>query len=144
MAEWSEEAFEARVRARARELGTPLAQCLEEAGLGHDTLLRNPKSRRLDTLLRLAGALRWSLAEIMGFADPDRNLSLELMSHTVAIVDGVLKELPTDAPVNRARLFKLVYDGLLRRQREGRAFDEEVIRDWQTLLVKSWEDNLAR
>lgn len=56
----------ARVRKRAAELGKPIGQVLDEAGLDpHYLLRRAQKGRRLDALEALAGALGWDLGELV-------------------------------------------------------------------------------
>lgn len=119
MAGWSEEAFRARVRARAKELNRPLAQALERAELGHDTLLREPKGRRVDSLERLAVALDWELADIMGFRQQRTNHRLLRLAADAA--DEVLAKLPQHART-RDRLIKIqadIYDTLVLVTPEG-------------------------
>lgn len=60
----------ARARARAAALGKPIGQVLDEAGLDpHYLLRRAEKGRRLDALEALAGALDWTLSDLVSPAE---------------------------------------------------------------------------
>ena len=142
MKSWSEQAFQERIEARAQELGQPLSKLLEGAGLGHDTLKRNVGARRLDTLEKIATALNWDLADVMGFnTGIDRTLSAEAF----AAAERVVSRLPP-AEQNRENLIAAhadIYDLLVARRREGRLSDDLAVRQetilaYEEMLLKSW------
>lgn len=65
--EWSDEEFCQRIARRCDELGLSQREVLEEAQVAHDYLQTKPsRGRRLDLVLRLATALKWTLPQIMG------------------------------------------------------------------------------
>lgn len=140
---WSEEAFQARLEARARELGQPLNKLLANIGLGHDTLKRNVGARRLDTLDKIAGALGWSLAEVMGF---NARIDVKLSGEAFAAAQRVISRLPKEAQSDETFVWAhaCIYDLLSARRREGRLSDDpalraEILRSYEEMLVASWE-----
>jgi hypothetical protein len=140
---WSEEAFQARLEARARELGQPLSKLLANIGLGHDTLKRNVGARRLDTLERIAGALGWSLAEVMGF---NPRIDIKLSGEAFAAAQRMLARLPKEAQTddNFVWAHACIYDLLSARLREGRLPDDpalrvEILQTIVETMVASWE-----
>jgi hypothetical protein len=139
--EWSEERFRARLEARAAELGRPLRKLLTEAGIAHDTIDKIPASgRRIDTLEKIAGALNWSLADVMGFGGLGP-ISLELSSAAFRAAGQVLSSLPREAQTedNRIAAHAHIYDLLAARARTGQPADEATIAAWIEMLIRAWE-----
>lgn len=142
---WSEEALRVRLEARAKEIGVPLRKLLADAGIGHDTIDKAPASgRRIDTLERVAVALRWTLADVMGFNMLGR-ISRELSAEAFASAEKILARLPSDANTreNLVQLHADIYDALVARQRDGRPFDDETLRAYEEHSIAAWEGRAA-
>lgn len=141
MTAWSESAFRARLVARAAELGKPLRVLLAEGGIAHDTIDKIPSSgRRIDTLEKIAAALQWSLAEVMGFNVLGR-ISLELSQMAFAAAERVIARLPR-ALQQREKLIAAhahIYDVLVDRQRDGQPIDEATLSACEQMLIRAWE-----
>lgn len=66
---WSDADFCERVVRRCEELGLSQRQVLKAAGVAHDYLQTTPAhGRRIDTVEKVATALDWSLADILGLS----------------------------------------------------------------------------
>jgi hypothetical protein len=138
---WSEEEFRKRIEGRAEEFGAPLRKLLADAGIAHDTIDKVPTSgRRIDTLERIAAALRWTLPDVMGFNMLGR-ISRELSAKAFVSAERVLAHLSSDAQTreNLVQLHADIYDALAARHRAGRPFDDETLRAWEEILIASWE-----
>jgi hypothetical protein len=138
---WSEEEFRRRADARAEELGVPLRKLLIDAGIGHDTLDKVPASgRRIDTLVKVAQALRWTLADVMGHNMLGR-ISRELSAKAFVSAERILARLSGDAQTreNLVQLHADIYDALAGRQRDGRPIDDETLRAYEEALIAAWE-----
>jgi hypothetical protein len=142
---WSETAFRARLKARAAELGQPYRVLLAAAGIGHDTIDKEPASgRRIDTLEKIAVAFRWSLAEVMGINALGR-IDLQLLKEAFASAKRVLGHLPrsaqTDEHLVAAQAY--IYDALAARQRDGREMDNATLKAtltaYEEILIRAWE-----
>jgi hypothetical protein len=142
---WSEDDFRKRADARAEELGTPLRKLLIDAGVGHDTLDKVPASgRRIDTLVKVAQALRWTLADVMGHNMLGR-ISRELSAKAFVSAERILARLPGEAQTreNLVQLHADIYDALAGRQRDGRPIDDETLRAYEEALIAAWEGRAA-
>lgn len=138
---WSEEAFRARLVARAAELGKSLRVLLGEAGIGHDTIDKLPASgRRIDTLEKVATAFGWSLAEVMGFNVLGR-IDLELSQKAFAAAERVIERLPRGAHTREylVAAHAYIYDALAVRQRDGRPIDDATLTAYEEMLIRAWE-----
>jgi hypothetical protein len=134
---WSEEAFRARLDARADELGRPLRQLLIEGGLGHDTVEKIPANSRLvSTLEKIAAAVGWTLPEVMGFGVLT-GLSVELSEMAWDAAERVLERAPAEARTRRTlvMLHARLYDALAARQRDGRPIDDEILAAYEEMLA---------
>lgn len=73
--DWSEEEFLARIDARLAELGKSRSGALTQAGASADLIRKEPAyGRRIDSIITIARACDWTLAEalgITGLPDPD-------------------------------------------------------------------------
>jgi hypothetical protein len=140
---WSETAFRARLKERAIELGKPLRALLADAGIGHDTIDKEPASgRRVDTLEKIATAFQWTLAEVMGHDVLLGRISLELSQMAFASAHRVIARLPVDAQTDE-RLIEAhahIYDVLVARQREGEPNDATHLASIEQMLVRAWEN----
>lgn len=95
---WSDEAMKERAVARCAELGKSLRAALTEAGLSHETLDKTPAAgRRIDTLEKLAGALNWTLAELMGLEVVAR-VTPELFHAALMVAHTALPHLKWEDP----------------------------------------------
>jgi hypothetical protein len=138
---WSEDELKKRIEARAAELGVPLRKLLADAGIAHDTMDKAPASgRRVDTLERVAAALRWTLADVMGFNMLGR-ISRELSAKAFASAERIIAHLPSDAQTreNLIQIHADIYDALVARQRDGRPFDDETLRAYEEIQIAAWE-----
>ena len=136
---WSEPIFRARITARAAELGISLRQALVDAGLGKDTIDKPPVTgRRIETLEKIAAALGWDLAEVMGYQS---RISVELSAAAFASAERVLAHFPAAARTrdNLVQLHADLYDLAMARRREGRPLDANVWTAYEEMLVRAWE-----
>jgi hypothetical protein len=135
--QFSEERFVARIRARAVQLGKPLGVLLTEAGLAQDALTRSVKhGRRIDTFERLARACRWSLAEAMGFEEPE--ILEELMIIALRITRRGLREIPLNDQLWGGTIAR-VYRILTEMRRAGQPIDDRA----EAMLVASIREFVA-
>ena len=137
--DWSEEAFQARVRARAAELGASIDTLLIEAGLSRDTLDHTPTTgRRIDTLEKLARSCRWSLAELMGFA----RISPELLRQAFATADKIMSLLGFRPDGRDTAIFELateIYDLLVICEHRGTPFTDLELRILEKWTADRWK-----
>jgi|HubBroStandDraft_6_1064221.scaffolds.fasta_scaffold222646_2 hypothetical protein len=72
MPRWSEPAFRARVKLRARQLGLSLGELLGRADVAVDLLRKPPRTygRSILTIEKIADACGWTLAQAIGADDP--------------------------------------------------------------------------
>jgi hypothetical protein len=136
---WDENAFRERLEKRARELGRPLRELLATAGLGHDTLKRDVGARSLRTLAKIARALEWDLAEVMGYPT---SINIALSTQAWAGARQVLAKLPYDTATETLRItaHAYIYNLLLARQREGRLPDDpaDIVQSYVEGLAAAW------
>jgi hypothetical protein len=134
---WSEEAFRARLDARADELGKPLRQLLIEGGLGHDTVDKVPANSRLvSTLEKIAAAVGWTLPEVMGFSVL-AGLSVGLSEKALEVAERVIALAPVEAQTrhNLVVLHARLYDAAVARVRDGRRVDAETWVAYEEMLI---------
>jgi hypothetical protein len=116
---WSEEEFQARVRARAQELGKSWAQVAGIAKV-HPTTLNNPgrDGRLINKIEDIANALDWSLCEILGCGIA--------LPHLVNAVIVVTRSRSGLTPA-RASLVVRAYEYICTREREGKPLDQSYL-----------------
>jgi hypothetical protein len=126
MASWSDAEFCKRVVRRCDDLGKSQREVLRGAGLAHDYLTNPPAhGRRLDRIVKLAEALDWSLAEIMG-------LSLTVKGDVKLFTTALLTARKATVNVRPlkdetlARVQTTIYNMLVQRRAEGLAVDDDV------------------
>jgi hypothetical protein len=96
---WDEIAFRARVTARCKRLGKPLATLLREAGVSKDVVRKVPQhGRRLDSLEGVARALGWTLGQALGLQDLNKvELDRHRLRLALEIAERVIDDnLPAD------------------------------------------------
>ncbi len=134
--EWSEPEFQARVAARVAQLGEPEATLLRRVGLSGDEIRKEAKrGRRIDTVVGIARALRWTLGQALGLQDPmlflDRDLEIDPKKLTLAleIAEAVIGDNPEGQRIGAvADVASLVYSVLSEREAEGLPIDDETMR----------------
>jgi transcriptional regulator with XRE-family HTH domain len=119
---WSDDNFRRRVAERAKALGKSLKQVAEDAGISPDTLEKIPANgRRIDTLEKLAGALGWTLGEIIGY---EHRVSVELLGAAFKVARTALRNAKHDETA-LIEVTAWVYNALTERHlRDGRPLDE--------------------
>lgn len=134
---WAE--VRARVERRAAELNRSVRSVLIEAGLSLDILYRErDRSHKIDTLQKLAGALGWSLPQILGFdvlaVPPD------LVAAALRCVQRALQPLPATPGTETVfvEAFTAALNTLLQHRFEGRAIDENMLATLETTLAQVW------
>jgi hypothetical protein len=139
--EWNEENFKERVTERARELNKSLRSVLISAGLAHETFQKVPvQGRRVDTLIKLAKALDWTLADIMGWEMIGRvDVELLILSYKTAVrgmryVSNPTKEAELEVT---ARIYNVLAD----RQRAGETIDQNVLDGLAAYVASEWSKN---
>jgi hypothetical protein len=133
---FSEERFVARVRARAAQLGKPLGVLLTEAGMATDAFSHAPKhGRRIDTFERLAQVCEWSLAEAMGFEEPET--AVDLMVLALQITRRGLRGVPLNDQLEGETIAG-VYDILSARRRAGAPIDDQVATTLVAAIQEIW------
>lgn len=71
--EWDEAAFQKRVRARLAVIGKSATGAMRDVGEAEWHILKSPKNgRRIDSFIKIARALDWTLAELLGVEPPGR------------------------------------------------------------------------
>jgi hypothetical protein len=136
MKAWSEPEFQARVAARVAQLGEPEATLLRRAGLSGDEIRKEPKrARRIDTVVGIARALRWTLGQALGLQDPtlflDRDLEIDPKKLNLAleIAEDVIGDNPEGNRIGAlADVASLVYSVLSERAAEGLPIDDATMR----------------
>jgi hypothetical protein len=136
MKNWSETDFQARVEARIAQLGETETTLLRRAGLTGDEIRKSPKrGRRIDTVIGIARALRWTVGQALGLQDPTLFLDRELevdpkkLSLALAIAEDVIGENPEGrSAAALADIASLVYSIISEREASGLPIDADVIR----------------
>lgn len=136
MKEWSESDFQARIDARIAQLGEPEATLLRRADLTGDEIRKVPKrARRMDTIVGIARALRWTLGQALGLQDPtlfldrDREIDPAKLALALEIADDVIGDNPEGNRLNvLADIASLVYSVISEREADGLPADVETVR----------------
>jgi hypothetical protein len=133
---WSDQAFVSRVKQRVSQLGMTMSQYLQLAKVSHDTLDKNPRSRNIDTLIRLAEPLRWGLPEIMGLAVP--RMSPEMLKTAFTVAHQGLRQVDytEDALIEVAAD---IYNHLTDLEREGIAINDGITRSLALRIASEWQ-----
>jgi hypothetical protein len=133
----SEKAMLARCEARAAELGQPLRLLLKAVGLGHDTLSKDVQTRQVSTLERVAAALHWTLADVLGFPS---GIDVAILARALDTAETVVAGLPRVLQTHERRVLAIAhfYDLIAARQREGEPVSNETIRNWSDSLALAW------
>lgn len=109
----------ARVAARIEQLGIKETTALKLAGLtGDEIRTRRKRGPRIDTIMNIAKALRWTLGQAVGLQDPmlflDREVSIDptKLAQAMQITQKMIGE-RTDIPLgDMAEAVSLVYSTL--------------------------------
>ena len=142
MMDWSESDFRDRIEARIRQLGLPETTLLKAAGLSGDEIRKTPKrGRRIDTIVGIARALRWTLGQAIGIQDPtlfldrEREIDPARLAKALEIVDQALDgaEVPANVLADAA---SLVYSTLAEAEANGCPPDHEQSRQLIESLVR--------
>jgi len=120
---WSDAHLKERLARRAAELGISFSQLLAAAGMQRDAFRddRPPKTaRRLDSLIALAQACKWSLAELMGH-DVLSRINPDYAATAAATAERALQQVLTPEQQKAVfwRIFARIYDILAARERDG-------------------------
>jgi len=98
---WSETDFQARIEARIAQLGETETSLLRAAGLTGDEIRKVPKrGRRIDTIIGIAQALRWTVGQALGIQDPalfldrDREIDPRKLAASLEIAEDVIGDNP--------------------------------------------------
>jgi hypothetical protein len=88
--EWSEADFQKRIKQRLEEIGKSAAGALAEKGYSVDLIRQRAKDgRRMDTIVKIADALDWDLAEAIG-VKPQGRIDPKLLEAALWAVEQVL------------------------------------------------------
>lgn len=144
MKEWSEAEFRARVDARIAQLGQAETTLLRDGGHTGDEIRKIPKrGRRVDTLYRIADALKWTIGQAIGIQDPTLYLERESeidptkLARALSIAEDTIGDNPEGRRVDvLARASSLVYSVLSERESEGKSLDDEEARSLIEALLR--------
>jgi hypothetical protein len=116
---WSEAEFQARVRARAREIGKSWREVAGAAHV-HPSTLNNPgrEGRLINKIEDIANALDWSLCEILG-------CGVEAPQLVNAVI--VVSRSRSGLTPGRASLVVRAYEYICAREREGKPLDQSYL-----------------
>lgn len=136
MREWSEADFQARVQARIRQLGQPETTLLRQAGLSGDEIRKAPKrGRRIDTVLGIARALKWTVGQAIGIQDPtlfldqEREIDPAKLARALSLAEETIGDNPEGRRVSvLADVASLVYSVLSERESDGLPLDDDEAR----------------
>jgi hypothetical protein len=118
--DWSEEAFLERVRRRVVELGRSETALLREAGVSEDLIRKTAgRGRRIDSIVSIARALDWTLAEALGIQPPPRVDTQLLYTAMLIAEQKVPPRVEGERPEILCRAAALFYDILAERQEKG-------------------------
>lgn len=134
--DWSEADFQARVEARVKQLGIPEATLLRSVGLSGDEIRKVPKrGRRIDTVVGIAKALRWTMGQALGTTDPtlflerDRDIDPAKLMMALRIAEDIVGDNPEGrSPAVVADVASLVYSLIRERAEAGLPVECDVVR----------------
>jgi hypothetical protein len=144
MLEWSEKEFQARVTARLKQLGTTETAALRAVGGTGDEIRKTAKrGRRIDTILLIAHALKWTLGQALGLQDPtafyDRDLAVDprKLARAWAIAEEAIGDNPEGQKVEvLAEASSLIYSVLSEREASGESLDDVGARSAVASLLR--------
>lgn len=136
--EWSEADFQKRIKKRLDEIGKSAAGALAEKGYSVDLIRQRAKDgRRMDTIVKIADALDWNLAEAIG-VKPTERIDPKLLETALWAVDQVLPR-RIEGDRNRALLrgAALFYMVLAQAQARGEPIssEKEILAHARTLAT---------
>lgn len=144
MQDWSEPDFQARVIARITQLGEKETTLLRAVGLTGDEIRKIPKrGRRVDTLLGIAKALRWTVGQALGIQDPtlflerEREIDPTKLALALSLAEDTVGDNPGGERVRVvADAASLVYSVLSEREANGQPLDDEEARALISSLLR--------
>jgi hypothetical protein len=124
-----EDAFQARIMARARELGLSEAEVMRRAGRAADTFNKRPgeSGRTYNLIESIAGAVGMSVAEAIGQVPSMEPLLRQAAEVACRAIPSDRRELLVDAILS-------AYDVLFERQRAGLPIDESVLSTLEAMI----------
>lgn len=135
---WSDREFCERVARRCAELGRSQRQVLKAAGVAHDYLQTTPAhGRRIDTLEKVAQAIDWTLADVLGLsvsARLDGEVSLYAYHDTQQAAQVVQRIDEEDF----CQIHGAFYNLYVSRLPGGQAIDDE----YRTQLIQIFSEQL--
>lgn len=128
----------ARIERRAKELGRSVRSILMEAQVARDLLYRDRgNSPRLDTLEKIAAAVGWNLAQVLGFDDNMGQVPKDIVSAAYRTTLRALRAIPhTDETV--IEVLHIALNTLLQYRFEGRVIDENTMLLLEQTLAQVW------
>ena len=144
MQDWSEPDFQARVSARIEQLGDKETTLLRAAGLTGDEIRKIPKrGRRIDTILGIAKALKWTVGQALGIQDPtlfldrEREIDPTKLALALSLAEDTIGDNPGGERVGVvADAASLVYSVLSEREASGQPLDNEEARALISSLLR--------
>lgn len=128
-AEWSEDAFQDRVKRRVIELGQSESALLRAAGVSEDLIRKRPGvARRMDSICAIARALDWTLAEAIGVQATPR-VDIDLLTRAMVVAEQKIPRRIDERGSWVAKAAATFYDILADRRAQGTpiASDEEAL-----------------
>jgi hypothetical protein len=136
--DWSEEDFLRRVRSRVAYLGKSESALLREAGLSEDLIRKVAgRGRRIDSIVQIARALDWTVAEALGLQLSAR-VDAQLLSTAIAVAERkVPRRVEGDRHTIVCQAAALFYEILSDRAERGMpAFAEEDALAYADALIR--------
>ncbi len=125
-AEWSEEAFLQRVRARVAELGQAESALLRAAGLTDSLIRKVPgRARRMDSVAAIARALDWTLAEAIG-VEPTARVDRSMLRTALLVAEKKVPRRAADRVEVVCRAAALFYEILTERKEGGQPVPDDA------------------
>jgi hypothetical protein len=127
-----EDAFQARIMARAAELGLNEAEVMRRAGRAADTFNKRPgeSGRTYNLIESIAGAVGMTVAEAIGQAAP---MGL-LLRHAVKVA---CRAIPSDRRELLADAIESAYDVLFERHHAGLPIDESALSTLEAMIRRN-------
>lgn len=120
---WDENAFRARILARADARGMNARDVMRKAGIAGDTFSKVPTSRgrNYNTIEAIAGAVGISVSEAIGESG---GLSMQLLKTAVAVA---VRAVPSERAELLPPAIACAYDVLADLRRDGLPIDEQAL-----------------
>jgi transcriptional regulator with XRE-family HTH domain len=127
---WDESEFQARITARAKELGMTERDVMRKAGLSGDTFDKVPGSRgrTYNTIEAIAGAVGLTVGEAIGAQSAP---SFTLLAQAIGVA---LRAIPSDRRELLLDAILSVYAVLAERRRENLPIDPSTLSALESLL----------